>query len=160
LTSTSPALPSAPFDPTASLRSKSPAPSTYSYRTQPRSRSPASSIYVPFPSSPHYAASLHSGRSVDVGHTTPATPVAVSKNRASWTAGLWGWSGAKKQRPRKGSIGSIASQKVQTTSIQHALEEAAMTQEEDEQSWRKGDGGSPPSFRAIFLATVSHHDVD
>ncbi len=32
--------------------------------------------------------------------------------------------------------------------------DSVVVDEEDDEAWRKGDGGSPPSFRAIFLATV------
>lgn len=33
--------------------------------------------------------------------------------------------------------------------------ENALMEEEDDEAWRKGEGGSCPAYRAIFLATVS-----
>ncbi|EIW67400.1 hypothetical protein TREMEDRAFT_11606, partial [Tremella mesenterica DSM 1558] len=86
-----------------------------------------------------------------------STPVAQGKknNRTSWTSGLWVWSNGKPRRPRKGSIGSIASFGLGIGSPAPAgvPEENEAPEEEDEYAWRKGDGGSSPAFKAIFLAT-------
>ena len=35
------------------------------------------------------------------------------------------------------------------------LSGSAIMDEGDEEAWRRGDGGSSPSYRSIFLATVS-----
>jgi hypothetical protein len=62
--------------------------------------------------------------------------------RSTWTATLWGWGGGKKNGKRRDSNTSYAASQV----------ELPVPPEEEE--WRKGDGGSPPSFVAIFLSTV------
>lgn len=58
---------------------------------------------------------------------------ASNASHKTWGS-IWGWG----KRPRKGSMGSTA----------------ALPEEEDE-AWRRGDGGSTPGFRAVVLATVS-----
>ncbi|KAK4689732.1 small G protein signaling modulator 3, partial [Tremellales sp. Uapishka_1] len=123
-------------------RSSSP-PTSISQSLRPSSPSP--SIQVPFPRSPYATRSLHSARSVETGLNTPKTRV---DKRATWASGLWAWSGNKKPRPRKGSVGSVVSHQAPV-----AAEAPAEIDVDD--NWRKGDGGSPPSFRAIFLSTVS-----
>lgn len=66
--------------------------------------------------------------------------------RSTWTATLWGWGGAKKNgRRRDGSTSHVG------TKTQLDLNVPIPP---DEEEWRKGDGGSPPSFVAVFLATV------
>jgi len=49
-----------------------------------------------------------------------------------------------------GSLASLASATPQET----IKEGAGEIVEEPDAEWRKGDGESPPSFKAIFLATV------
>nr|XP_031860049.1 uncharacterized protein CI109_004412 [Kwoniella shandongensis]KAA5527121.1 hypothetical protein CI109_004412 [Kwoniella shandongensis] len=136
-------------------RSTSPVPST-SRSIQPRS--PSSSISVPFPYDSPITSTTQS-RSTDSssGLATPNASTSTSKgtNRQSWASGLWVWNASKKSRPRKGSIGSIASSHhvVASPAVQQLPSESAVMDEDDEENWRKGDGGSSPAFRAIFLAT-------
>jgi hypothetical protein len=40
---------------------------------------------------------------------------------------------------------------------EQGVPENVLVEDEEDDLWRKGDGGSSPGFRAIFLATVSHH---
>ncbi|KAK8854964.1 hypothetical protein IAR55_003704 [Kwoniella newhampshirensis] len=157
LTSDSPIhdLSSKPFPSEATHRPSSPAPST---TRSIRPRSPASSISVPFSYDPpgassNYARSIDSTSSVAIPNVTPSTSKPI--NRQSWASGLWAWNASKKTRPRKGSIGSIASSVHVPSSpiVQQSASESALVDEEDEEGWRRGDGGSSPSFRAIFLAT-------
>lgn len=135
-----------------SLRSLSPGPSIR------RNQSPAPSVRtVPgVPSSPAGGASLYSIRSADPNIGTTAAVRRSTANRSSWTSGLWVWSGAK-QRQRRGSAGSLLSQAGtlgNVTEDQHR-EITLPDAEEKQEVWRKGDRGSAPSLRAIFLATVS-----
>lgn len=62
--------------------------------------------------------------------------------RSTWTATLWGWGGKKNGRRRD-------------SSTSHAASQVDLPIPTEEEEWREGDGGSPPSFVAIFLATVS-----
>jgi hypothetical protein len=69
---------------------------------------------------------------------------------------LWVWSNGTKPkpaRPRKGSVGSVLSNAGTLGDVIEGTVEGTSLDEEEE-SWRKGDGGSSPAFRAIFLATV------
>ncbi|RXK40181.1 hypothetical protein M231_02455 [Tremella mesenterica] len=137
-----------------SIRSSSPAPSVRSHlsQTSRRTKSPLlshpSTLPTASPPIPH----------APLPDPDPmSTPVAQGKknNRTSWTSGLWVWSNGKPRRPRKGSIGSIASFGLGIGSPAPAgvPEENEAPEEEDEYAWRKGDGGSSPAFKAIFLAT-------
>ena len=139
-----------------SIRSSSPAPSAR------RTKSPATSVRTMpiIPSSPAGAASLYSVKSVDPGHSIDTATKKPNGVRSSWTSGLWVWSGSAtkqpKQRPRKGSIGSVLSQAGTLGNVvEDELPGGSRDPDDDEESWRKGTGGSSPSFRAIFLATVS-----
>ncbi|ORY35339.1 rab-GTPase-TBC domain-domain-containing protein [Naematelia encephala] len=157
LTSNSPLgdFSSPPLLPSSKHRGTSPAPST---TRSLRAKSPSSSISVPFASSPHESTSS----SVPVSQTASIPQTAKRNGRSSWTSGLWVWNTAKQPRPRKGSNGSTASLPPPITvnafggtgtPVRGVPEEAVVDWEEDDEAWRKGDGGSSPSFRAIFLAT-------
>jgi hypothetical protein len=144
----------------ASLRTSSPAP------TLPRSKSPAPSVKTLPITTPYSTAgpSLYSTKSAE-----PPTQAESGKrnqsNRSSWTAGLWVWSGGAKPkagRSRKGSIGSVVSQAGTLGDVAESegVRTMDMVPGDEEESWRKGDGGSTPAFAAIVLATVSlllHH---
>ena len=140
----------------ASIRSSSPGPSI----RRPKSPAPSVKTMPIIPSSPAGGASLYSVRSADPGSTIEPTSKKSNGNRSSWTSGLWVWSGSgskqTKMRPRKGSIGSVLSQ---AGTLGNVVEDeppvGPRDAGDDEEAWRKGDGGSPSSFRAIFLATVS-----
>lgn len=110
--------------------SRSPTPS---YHSGARARSPALSTRSTRSWSERAratsGASIHSASGVQLDKD--------GKDKRGW--GIWTWS---KKPGRKGSVGSL------TPSMA-----SGMTPEDEE--WRKGDGGSVPSFRAIFLATVS-----
>ena len=115
---------------------------------------------------PLVRASSSSTSDIVLSHSAPSQrPVAMSRQgstpsqhsaaaKPSWTSGLWVWNRKPK---RKGSHTSIKSTTSATPSNQ--IKDNWATQipnlEEETEPWRKGDGGSPPSFRAIFLATVS-----
>lgn len=137
--------------PAESIRSSSPGPSIH------RAKSPAGSVRTVPVSSSSPAPSLYNVKSAD----TPASTGNRRNNghRASWTSGLWIWSGGTgqrqtKTRPRKGSVGS-ASVISQAGTLGNVVEDtSALVDDVDEEAWRKGDGGSSPAFRAIFLATV------
>ena len=86
--------------------------------------------------------------------------------KSTWTSNLLGWNGSKRTSThgaifkanggRRGSVGSIASQKTKgSTAEPRALPENAILDEVDEDAWRKGDGGSTPAIKAIVNATVS-----
>jgi hypothetical protein len=134
----------------ASVRSKSPAPS--SRRAQ--SPTPSTRTVPAISSSPAAGSSLYSVKSAE------PPPIGSSKrnqgNRSSWTSGLWVWSNASKPkstRPRKGSVGSVLSNAGTLGDVSEAVSDGPDSAEDDE-AWRKGDGGSSPAFKAIFLATV------
>lgn len=128
-------------------------PSNASVKSIPRPRSPASSISVPFPPLPILPASS-TEPPVDV-NASPAAAKRTNANRASWTSGLWVWN--KKQPKRKGSSGSLASFVSTQAGAQSGVARIVREEEEDvDAEWRKGDGGSSPAFKAIFLATVSY----
>jgi hypothetical protein len=120
-----------------------------------RSMSPAPSRTVPaMSSSPAAGSSLYSVKSAE------PPPIGTGKrnqgNRSSWTSGLWVWSNASKPkstRPRKGSVGSVLSNAGTLGDVSEAVSDGPDTAD-DEEAWRKGDGGSSPAFKAIFLATV------
>jgi hypothetical protein len=67
----------------------------------------------------------------------PVNAEPKDKDKKGW--GIWGWG---KKAGRKGSVSSLAPSVAASVAV-----------EDDE--WRRGDGGSAPSYRAIFLATVS-----
>ena len=134
----------------ASVRSMSPAPST----RRARSPTPSTRTAPAMSSSPAAGSSLYSVKSAE------PPPVGTSKrnqgNRSSWTSGLWVWSNASKPkstRPRKGSVGSLLSNAGTLGDVSEAGMDGPDSAEDDE-AWRKGDGGSSPAFKAIFLATV------
>jgi len=85
--------------------------------------------------------------------STPPAPrrAADNANRATWTSSLWVWN--KKAR-RKGSVGSLASFASAVPGSSGLAQVRNNSEEEEDEAWRKGDGESPPSFKAIFLATV------
>lgn len=56
---------------------------------------------------------------------------------------------------KKSSMGSIASANQPVTPSSNAIPRSTPEDEDEDETWRKGDGGSSPSYRAIFLATVS-----
>ena len=101
-----------------------------------RAKSPTPSTY----SGKSFATSLASQKSAQVDSSISNT----KGNRSSWT-GIWSWNGNKKSRPRKDSAGALSVQSRTVVSVSELKED---------DSWRKGEG-SPLSFRAIFLATVS-----
>jgi hypothetical protein len=151
---TYPTLPRPP-SPTPTTRS---ARSSRSIHPQFRPRSPTSSIR----SIPIASTSLPQTHrtSDDVSPTTLKKP---NPDRSSWASGLWVWSG-KKPKLRRGSAGSIRSNMTGNGIFEEGPVAAGGIGErfggvystgDDEDSWRRGDGGSSPSFRAIFLATVS-----
>lgn len=78
--------------------------------------------------------------------------MADNANRSSWTSGLWVWN--KKAR-RKGSVGSLASLASGMPGPSSLAQVRDHSDEDEDEAWRKGDGDNPPSFKAIFLATVS-----
>lgn len=128
----------------------SPAPSTR------RARSPTPSVRtVPaIASSPAAGTSLYSVKSAE------PPPIGSSKrnqgNRSSWTSGLWVWSNGSKPkstRPRKGSVGSVLSNAGTLGDVCEGTADG-MEAVDDDEAWRKGDGGSSPAFKAIFLATA------
>ena len=132
-------------------------PSNASVKSVPRPRSPASSISVPFAPSP-IIPSTSTFDSNSEKHTSPAAPKRSNGNRASWTSGLWVWN--KKQPKRKGSAGSLASfSSAQLGTPGRSGERIGVREQEEDADidglWRRGDGGSSPAFKAIFLATVS-----
>lgn len=110
-----------------------------------------------------YESVLPSNRSIrsvnagDGGSESPGRTVRKrDAARSSWTSSLWGWGGsgtAKKVSPkdRRGSISSLRAEIKAGNSV--------LENDEDNEEWRKGDGGSSPAFRAIFLATVSYFYV-
>ena len=133
----------------ASVRSMSPAPST----RRARSPTPSTRTVPAMSSSPAAGTSLYSVKSAE------PPPVGTSKrnqgNRSSWTSGLWVWSNASKPkstRPRKGSVGSLLSNAGTLGDVSEAVTDGPDSA--DDEGWRKGDGGSSPAFKAIFLATV------
>jgi hypothetical protein len=131
----------------ASIRSVSPAPST----RRPRSPTPSVRTGPAVASSPA-GNSLYSVKSAE----PPTTSKRNQNSRSSWTSGLWVWSNGsrtKNSRPRKGSIGSVLSTAGTLGDVAEGTGEGDPSVE-DEETWRKGDGGSSPGFRAIFLATV------
>lgn len=114
------------------------------------------------PSSPAGASSLYSVKSAEPPAATVKKPINGNTNRSSWTSGLWVWSGTKqtKSRTRRGSVGSVVSQAGTLGNVPESEprdDPSTPEGEGDEEPWRRGDGGSSPSFRAIFLATVSDH---
>ena len=119
---------------------------TLTTHSLPRARSPASIHSVPLPSPKSGSSSA-----LDLG-TSHVDMHGKRNNRSSWTSGLWVWNKPKPRR--KGSFGSIMSQHTGTPVSSHAVLKGDV-EEQDEDGWRRGDGGSPPAFRAIFLATVS-----
>ena len=127
-------------------------------------RSSVSSVPGAVPPSPVLPSSASIAESTVSNSDSVAQKAA---HRSSWTTGLWVWNKGK-ARQRKGSAGSVASvqqQQIPTghrdgigtrvTSGSARVNESAIIDEDEDESWRRGDGGSPPSFRAIFLATVS-----
>ncbi|WWC63060.1 uncharacterized protein I303_105659 [Kwoniella dejecticola CBS 10117] len=132
----------------ASLRSLSPTPSARRTRRPP---SIASSLSVPFPSSPINTSAPANGVSdPPSGIDTPTSLTKAKSNRSTWTSGLWVWSGAKKSSlPKTPGRTSSADQPGPSAS---ALA-YSNTDDSDSESWRKGDGGSSPAFKAIFQAT-------
>jgi hypothetical protein len=135
----------------ASVRSMSPAPSN---RSRARSPTPSTRTVPAMSSSPAAGSSLYSVKSAE------PPPIITGKrnqgNRSSWTSGLWVWSNASKPkstRPRKGSVGSVLSNAGTLGDVSEAVSDGPDTAD-DEEAWRKGDGGSSPAFKAIFLATV------
>ncbi|ORX38703.1 rab-GTPase-TBC domain-domain-containing protein [Kockovaella imperatae] len=112
---------------------------------------------VPPPSRSRFPALSPDQSSKSVPLTEPAKSA-----KATWTSSLWGWNGTKRQtgsaerKARRGSVSSLASQPVGTSKTltnepRIGLEEAM--EDGDEEAWRKGDGGSTPSLRAIVNAT-------
>jgi hypothetical protein len=112
---------------------QSPTPSTLSFA---RPKSPAMSTRSVVSVSDRERARAHSGAS-----STTNLLDQKDGNKKGW--GIFGW--AKKPH-RKGSVSSL-------TPSMSGLVPSLEPVEDDE--WRRGDGGSAPSFRAIFLATVS-----
>ncbi|WVQ99801.1 hypothetical protein IAU59_006943 [Kwoniella sp. CBS 9459] len=156
-----PVKPSSYLDDRSSLRPSSPTPST---SRSIRPASIASSISVPFPASPLEPSIPINTSSSSTGTSGTSTPVGVKKpNRTTWTSGLWVWGATKKPRPRKESIGSIASinqNRAQATAISASSpyprsgdQAQAHSNGDADDTWREGDGGSSPAFKAIFLAT-------
>lgn len=139
------AIPDAP-----SVRSWSPVPST----RRARSPTPSTRTVPVMSSSPAEGTSLYSVKSAE------PPPIENSKrnqgNRSSWTSGLWVWSNGSKPkstRPRKGSVGSVLSNAGTLGNVSEAVTDE-IDSADDEEAWRKGDGGSSPAFKAVFLATV------
>ncbi|WVW85860.1 hypothetical protein I302_107898 [Kwoniella bestiolae CBS 10118] len=156
LTSTSPISEMAPNplpipNDAASVRSLSPTPSHRGARRPP---SIASSLSVPFPSSPVDPPdpATRSSNSIS-GTTTPVGPPVKKNNRSTWTSGLWVWSGSKKSGPGNQTTLQPPAKTTIPASNPTIDAESAILDEEDPEAWRKGDGGSSPAFKAIFLAT-------
>ncbi|OCF75968.1 hypothetical protein I204_03265 [Kwoniella mangroviensis CBS 8886] len=134
----------------ASVRSISPSPSNRKIRRPP---SIASSLSAPFPSSP-ITPTIPSTRSSGSpsGTNTPGGAQAKKNNRSTWTSGLWAWSGAKKTISSD-PVKEQGNAPIPTEDISTTIHESAIIDEDDPDAWRKGDGGSSPAFKAIFLAT-------
>jgi len=119
--------------PTLSIAPKSPVPSTMSMRSE-RERARATSSA----SSSNVFGDRESGKG-DRGDKGD------KGDKKGW--GIFGWA---KKPSRKGSIASLAPSITGSGAVP-----ALDTVDDDNHEWRRGDGGSAPSFRAIFLATVS-----
>lgn len=115
----------------------------------PAGFSPSSSNSIPFTSA-----------SVDP-HQPDVDAASINENndrkssRQSWASGLWVWGNKKSSVTKKSSMGSIASANRPVTPSSNAIPRSTPEDEDEDETWRKGDGGSSPSYRAIFLATVS-----
>ncbi|WWC93558.1 hypothetical protein V866_000393 [Kwoniella sp. B9012] len=135
----------------SSARSISPTPSNRKTRRPP---SIASSLSVPFPSSP-ITPSIPPTRSSDSTSGTDTSGGAQAKKniRSTWTSGLWVWSGAKKPVSSDQQVKGQGNPSIPTEETSLTTSESAITDEDDPEAWRKGDGGSSPAFKAIFLAT-------
>ncbi|XAO21799.1 hypothetical protein I312_100555 [Cryptococcus bacillisporus CA1280] len=147
LTSTSslrevPSRTSALSIPQSELPSLSPTTSRF-----PAGFSPSSSNSMPFTSA-----------SVDP-HQPDVDAASINENndrkssRQSWASGLWVWGNKKSSVTKKSSMGSIASANQSVTPSSNAILRSTPEDEDEDETWRKGDGGSSPSYRAIFLAT-------
>ncbi|KIR80605.1 hypothetical protein I306_02059 [Cryptococcus gattii EJB2] len=147
LTSTSslrevPSRASALSIPQSELPSLSPTTSRF-----PAGFSPSSSNSIPFTST-----------SVDP-HQPDVDAASINENndrkssRQSWASGLWVWGNKKSSVTKKSSMGSIASANQPVTPNSNAIPRSTPEDEDEDETWRKGDGGSSPSYRAIFLAT-------
>jgi hypothetical protein len=134
----------------ASVRSMSPAPST----RRAQSPTPSGRTIPVVSSSPATGSSLYPIKSAE-----PPSGGSAKRNqgnRSSWTSGLWVWSNGSKPkstRPRKGSVGSVLSNVGTLGDVAESGTGETDTADEED-AWRKGDGGSSPGYRAIFLATV------
>lgn len=115
----------------------------------PAGFSPSSSSSVPFTSTP-----------VDL-HQPDVDAASINENndrrssRQSWTSGLWIWGNKKSSVTKRSSMGSIVSANHPVPPSPNAIPRSTPEHEDEDETWRKGDGGSSPSYRAIFLATVS-----
>ncbi|KIR36411.1 hypothetical protein I352_01360 [Cryptococcus deuterogattii MMRL2647] len=113
----------------------------------PAGFSPSSSNSIPFTSA-----------SVDP-HQPDVDAASINENndrkssRQSWASGLWVWGNKKSSVTKKSSMGSIASANRPVTPSSNAIPRSTPEDEDEDETWRKGDGGSSPSYRAIFLAT-------
>lgn len=126
----------------------------------PAGFSPSSSNSIPFTSTP-----------VDLPQPD-ADAASINENhdrkssRQSWTSGLWVWGNKKNSVTKRSSMGSVASVNQPVPPSPNAIPRSTPEHEDEDEAWRKGDGGSSPSYRAIFLATVSVsassavHDID
>ncbi|WWC90928.1 uncharacterized protein L201_005866 [Kwoniella dendrophila CBS 6074] len=138
----------------SSLRSISPTPSNRRNRRPP---SIASSLSVPFPSSPvePYAPPTRPPNQTS-GSSTPIGSTSKKSNRSTWTSGLWVWSGGRKTAPSDTQTKRSDSPNLSTKptpSLPSKIAEPVITDEDEPEAWRTGDGGSSPAFKAIFLAT-------
>ncbi|WRT68185.1 uncharacterized protein IL334_005160 [Kwoniella shivajii] len=142
---------------TSSIRSSSPTPS---HRRAMRPSSIASSLSVPFPSSPITPNPPTAVGSRSFGQVTKPKGFVEAESRKStastWTSGLWVWNTGKKPGGKNGTIdkhqptGSALTSDPTSRLITKSTIE---TDDGESDVWRKGDGGSSPSFKAIFLAT-------
>ncbi|OWZ43504.1 hypothetical protein C351_02880 [Cryptococcus neoformans c8] len=113
----------------------------------PAGFSPSSSSSVPFTSTP-----------VDL-HQPDVDAASINENndrrssRQSWTSGLWIWGNKKSPVTKRSSMGSIVSANHPVPPSPNAIPRSTPEHEDEDETWRKGDGGSSPSYRAIFLAT-------
>ncbi|WWC71777.1 uncharacterized protein I206_105736 [Kwoniella pini CBS 10737] len=136
----------------ASMRSISPIPSARKSRRPP---SIASSLSISFPSSPvNTSEAAPRSSAVSIGPSKQSGASNSQNNRTNWASGLWVWSGGKRSTPPHPSKGAnTPALSATSTPTVAEVSESAIIDEDDVEAWRKGDGGSSPAFKAIFLAT-------